>query len=128
MFDSILEVLLWSLWFFFLIAFLILLFRIFGDLFGDKETGGFAKVLWTLFLIFLPLLGALVYLIARGKGMGERQMAAMADMQARQEQYIQSVAAKSASPADQIASAKQLLDSGAISQAEFDALKAKALG
>jgi hypothetical protein len=127
MFDTVFEVLLWSIWFFFLIAFLMLLFRIFGDLFSDRSTGGFAKVLWSLFLIFLPLLGALIYLIVRGKGMGERQMAAMSDMQAKQEQYIQSVAAKSASPAEQIASAKQLLDSGAINQAEFDALKAKAL-
>ena len=75
-----------------------------------------------------PWLGALVYLIARGKSMSERQMKAVANAQAAQEQYIQQVAAKSAtSPAEQIAHAKQLLDSGAISQAEFDALKAKAL-
>ena len=68
-----------------------------------------------------------VYLIARGKSMGERQMAAMAEAQAQQEKYIQGVAAKTKTPAEQIADAKGLLDSGAITQAEFDALKAKAL-
>ena len=75
----------------------------------------------------MPWLGALIYLIARGKSMGERQMAAMADAQAAQEQYIQQVAAKSATPAEQIEHAKGLLDQGAITQAEFDSLKAKAL-
>ena len=78
-------------------------------------------------LIFVPWLGALIYLIARGKSMGERQMAAVADAQAQQQKYIKSVAASSASPAQQITDAKSLLDSGAITQAEFDGLKAKAL-
>jgi membrane protease subunit (stomatin/prohibitin family) len=78
-------------------------------------------------LIFVPWLGALIYLIARGKSMGERQMAAVADAQAQQEKYIKSVAAASASPAEQITHAKSLLDSGAITQEEFDSLKAKAL-
>jgi hypothetical protein len=127
MFDSFWSVLLWTLWFFVLFAFLMLLFRIFADLFSDKSTGGAAKVFWTLGLIFFPLLGALIYLIARGKGMGERAMAQAASVQAQQERYIQDVAAKTASPAEQIANAKQLLDSGAISQQEYDALKAKAL-
>ena len=76
---------------------------------------------------FVPWFGAFIYLIARGKSMGERQMAAMANQQAAQEQYIQSVATKTATPADQIANAKSLLDSGAITQAEYDALKTKAL-
>jgi hypothetical protein len=127
MFDTFWEIILWSLWFFFVIAWLMLLFRIFADLFSDRSASGWAKVGWSLFMIFLPLLGVLFYLIFRGKGMGERQMAAIADAQAQQEKYIQGVAAKSKSPAEQIADAKGLLDSGAISQAEFDALKAKAL-
>jgi hypothetical protein len=127
MFDTFWEIILWSLWFFFVIAWLMLLFRIFADLFSDRSAGAGAKVGWSLFLIFFPLLGVLFYLIFRGKSMGERQMAAMADAQAQQEQYIQNVAAKTKSPAEQIADAKGLLDSGAISQAEFDALKAKAL-
>ena len=69
----------------------------------------------------------LIYLIARGKSMSERQMAEVADQQAAQEKYIQQVAAKTAIPAEQMSDAKGLLDSGAITQAEFDALKAKAL-
>ena len=80
------------------------------------------------FVIFLPWLGIMVYLIARGGGMAQRAMDQQADAQAAQAAYIQSVAASSSSSAaDQIASAKSLLDSGAITQAEFDALKAKAL-
>lgn len=121
------DVLLWSLWFFFLFAFLMLLFRIFGDIFGDKSIGGGAKTLWTVLIIFLPLLGCLVYLIARGKGMAEREMEKVQAAQAAQADYIRSVSGGGASAAEQVASAKQLLDSGAISQAEFDALKAKAL-
>ena len=128
MFDTFWEIILWSLWFFFVIAWLMLLFRIFADLFSDKSAGAGAKVGWSLFMIFLPLLGVLFYLIFRGKGMAERQMAQVAEVQAAQEKYIQDVAAKTKTPAEQIADAKGLLDSGAISQAEFDAMKAKALG
>ena len=102
-------------------------FRCLFDLFGDHTLSGWGKAGWSLLLIFIPWLGAFIYLIARGKSMNERQMAKLADAQASQEKYIQSVAAKTTSPADQIASAKSLLDSGAITQAEFDALKAKAL-
>ena len=80
------------------------------------------------FVIFLPWLGIMVYLIARGDGMAQRAMEQQADAHAAQAAYIQSVAASSASSStDQIASAKSLLDSGAITPAEFDALKAKAL-
>lgn len=127
MFETFWQVLLWSLWFFILISFLMLLFRIFADLFSDKETKAAGKVIWTLFLIFLPLLGALFYLILRGRSMGERSMAQVADMQAQQARYIQQVAGSTTTPAEQIKHAKELLDSGAISQAEYDALKAKAL-
>ena len=84
------------------------------DLFGDHTLSGCAKAGGPSALIFLPWLGALIYLIARGKSMGERQMAAMADAQAQQEKYIQNVAAKTKTPAEQIADAKGLLDSGAI--------------
>ena len=102
-------------------------FRCIMDLFSDHTLSGWGKVGWSLLLVFVPWFGAFIYLIARGKSMNERQMAKMADSQASQEKYIQTVAAKSSSPAEQIASAKGLLDSGAITQAEFDALKAKAL-
>jgi hypothetical protein len=121
------EILLWTFFFFIWIAALMVWFRCLFDLFGDHTLSGWGKAGWALFLIFVPWLGALVYLIARGKSMTERQLAAVADAQAAQEKYIQNVAAKSATPAEQIAEAKVLLDSGAISQQEFDALKAKAL-
>ena len=121
------EVLLWSFWFFIWIAALMVWFRCIFDMFGDRTLSGWAKAGWAIVLIFVPWLGALIYLIARGKSMGERQMAAVADAQAQQQKYIKSVAASSASPAQQITHAKGLLDSGTITQAEFDALKAKAL-
>ena len=109
-------------------AYLMMLFSIFADIFRDHELGGWGKALWSLFLIFMPVLGALVYLIARGNGMAQRSAKQAQEYQAAQVDYIRSVAADAAaSPADQVAQAKQLLDSGAITQQEFDAIKAKAL-
>jgi len=107
-------------------AWLVILFQIIGDLFRDHTMGGFAKAIWVIALVFLPFLTMFIYLIARGKGMAERQQAAMIDMKQQQDEYIKSVAGTSS--ADQIAQGKALLDAGTISQAEFDALKAKALG
>ena len=121
------EVLLWSFWFFIWIAALMVWFRCLFDLFGDKSLSGWGKAGWAVLLIFVPWVGALIYLIARGRSMTERQMAEVAEMKAAQDSYIQEVAGAKTSPASQIADAKSLLDSGAISQAEFDALKAKAL-
>jgi hypothetical protein len=125
--TSFWDVLLWSFWFFIVISCIFIWIRVVIDLFSDHTMGGFAKFLWVLFLILLPWLALFVYLIARGKSMGERQMSAMADAQAQQEKYIQNVAAKTKTPAEQINDAKGLLDSGAITQQEFDAMKAKAL-
>ena len=121
------DILLWSFWFFIWIAAFTVWFRCLFDLFGDRSLSGWAKAGWACLMIFVPWIGALIYLIARGRSMTERQMSAMADQQAAQDAYIKEVAGSSASPASQIADAKALLDSGAISQAEFDALKAKAL-
>jgi hypothetical protein len=121
------DILLWTFWVFIWISALMIWFRIIFDMFGDPTLSGWGKAGWSILLIFLPWLGAFIYLIARGKSMNERQMAKVADAQASQAEYIQQVAAKSSSPAEQITSAKSLLDSGAITQAEFDALKAKAL-
>ena len=120
------EVLLWSFWFFIWIAAFTVWFRCFFDLFGDHNLSGLGKAGWAVFMIFVPWVGALVYVIVRGRGMTERQMAKAADMQASQADYIKQVAGTS-SAADQIAGAKALLDSGAIDQAEFETLKAKAL-
>lgn len=113
-------------WAFAFIAYLFALFAIIGDLFRDRKLNGWWKALWIIFLIFLPFLTALVYLIARGRGMAERQARDVQQAQSQADDYIRQVA--SASPADDIAKAKQLLDQGVISAGEFDALKAKALG
>ncbi|HPU13275.1 MAG TPA: PLDc N-terminal domain-containing protein [Aeromicrobium sp.] len=121
------EVLLWSFWFFIWIAALMVWFRCIFDLFSDENLSGWGKAGWALLLIFVPWLGALIYLIARGRSMSDRQLAAIAQQKAAQDKYIKQVAGASANPADQIASAKALLESGVITQAEFDGLKAKAL-
>jgi len=120
------EVLLWTFWFFIWIAAIMVWFRCIFDMFGDRTLSGWGKAGWAIVLIFIPWLGALIYLIARGRSMSERQMAAVAQQQAAQEKYIQQVAG-TASPSEQIAHAKTLLDAGTIDQSEFDALKAKAI-
>ena len=114
-------------WSFFFVAFLMVLFQILGDLFRDPDASGWAKAAWVIGLIVFPFLVMLIYLIARGKGMAERQAIAMRAARQSTDEYIQSVAGSSA-PAEQIASAKALLDAGTINQGEFDRLKAKALG
>ena len=117
---------------YFFVAYLMLLFHVFGDLYRDPDTGGFTKAMWTLFLIFLPFLGILVYLIARGKDMAHRSVAQAAQAREAQEAYIRDVAAAGTTPAgttpaEQVTQARELLDSGAISADEFQALKTKAL-
>jgi hypothetical protein len=121
------EVLAWSFWIFIWIAAVMVWFRCVFDMFGDRTLSGWAKAGWALVLVFLPWLGALIYLGVRGRSMTDRQMAAVAEQQSRQEEYIKQVSGRGASPADQIAEAKSLLDSGAIDRTEFDSLKAKAL-
>jgi amino acid transporter len=110
---------------FFFIAYLIVLFQVVVDLFRDSEMGGGSKVLWIIGLIFVPLLTALIYILARGKGMTERQRAAVRSAKSDTEAYIREVAGKS--PADQIAEAKKLLDAGTITAEEYARLKTKAL-
>ena len=112
-------------WSFFFIAYLIVLFQIIADLFRDHELSGWWKAGWIIFLIFLPILTSLVYLIARGRGMAERQAAAVVQAKQDTDAYIRQVA--TTSPAEQITHAKSLLDSGAITPEEFAQLKAKAL-
>ena len=115
--------------FFIFFAWFMCLFWIFGDLFRSRDVGGLAKTVWVLFIIVLPILGMLVYLIARGHGMAERSIESQQEMQRRQAEYIQQVAGGSPSttPADAISSAKALLDAGTITPQEFDQMKAKAL-
>ena len=129
MFDDNGSFLLAMFEFFIFLAWFMCLWWIFGDVFRSKDLGGFAKTLWVLFIIVLPFIGLLAYLIVRGRGMNDRTLEAHREMQQRQEEYIKSVAGGSAgsSLADEIASAKALLDSGAITQQEFDQIKARAL-
>ncbi|MEF2978391.1 SHOCT domain-containing protein [Subtercola sp. YIM 133946] len=112
-------------WTFAFIAYLFALFAIIGDLFRDHKLNGWFKAIWVLFLIFVPFLTALVYLIARGKGMAERSQKAAKQAETATNDYIRQVAGTT--PADDIAKAKALLDSGAITQAEYESLKAHAL-
>ena len=121
------DVLLWSFWFFIWITAFMFWFRCLFDLFGDRSLSGWAKAGWAFVLIILPWIGALIYLIARGRSMTERNIAAAEHQREAQEQYIQRVAATPADPVAQISDAKSLLDSGAIDQTEFEALKARAL-
>ena len=117
----------WSMFVFFAwILFFWMLFIVFGDLFSRHDISGWAKAGWTLFVIILPFLGIFVYLIAEGKSMGERAAQRAQAQQSQVDDYVRSVAS-SGSATDEIAKGKQLFDSGAISQAEFDQLKANAL-
>lgn len=116
----------WAIfWAFAFITYLFAIFAIIGDLFRDHKLNGWFKALWIVFLVFLPFLTALVYLIARGKGMAERQVKSIESAQQASEQYIKQVAGST--PAEEISKAKALLDAGTITADEFAALKAKAL-
>ena len=110
---------------FLFVAYLFVLFQIVTDLFRDTETGGVAKAVWIIGLVFVPMLTAIVYIIARGKGMAARQQASLNRMKSESDSYIRQVAGRS--PASDIAEAKSLLDAGTITQVEFERLKAKAL-
>ena len=116
-------------WWFFcvyaFIAFLWALFAVFGDLFRDDKLSGWLKAVWILFLVFVPLLGVLVYVIARGKGMTERSMERARANREASDAYIRSVA--TASPSEEISKATALRDSGTISADEFERIKTKAL-
>lgn len=111
-------------WIFLFVAYLIVLFQILTDLFRDRELSGWWKAVWVVFLIFVPMITALIYLIARGRGMSERQLLAVKEAKAGTDAYIREVAG---SPADHIASARKLLDEGTITPEEYERLKAKAL-
>ena len=117
----------WTMFVFFAwVLFFWLLFVVFGDLFRRHDIGGWGKAGWTIFVICLPYLGILIYLIAEGRGMGERRLAEVQAAQSQMDAHVRSVAVSSNAP-EQIAKAKELLEGGAITQAEFDAIKAKAL-
>ncbi|GAA2039551.1 SHOCT domain-containing protein [Terrabacter terrae] len=115
-------------WTFLFVAYLMVLFRILGDLFRDRDLGGFAKVVWVLALVVFPLLTSLVYLMVRGRGMAERTMERDLRQADARDVYVRSVAGSSGStPVEQLTKAKSLLDSGAISTEDFAQIKVRAL-
>ena len=109
----------WVIWFW-------LLVRVIGDVFRRHDISGWGKAGWTLFMIVAPFVGVLIYLIAHGQEMGKRDIEQVQAQRAQFDEYVKATAAADGGAA-QIAQAKSLLDSGAINQAEFDSLKAKAL-
>ena len=115
----------WTMFIFFLFfIWLTILFRIFGDIFRRKDIGGGAKAIWIIFVILLPFLGVLIYLITQNDGMTQRALDHAKARRSEMDSYVQSVAGGAAG---EIERAKGLLDSGTITQAEFDAIKQKAL-
>ena len=117
--------LMWTMLVFFLwVTWFWLLITVFGDIFRRKDTSGFSKVLWMIFVIVLPFLGVFVYMIVNNEGMADRNVAQAQAQRAATDEYIRSVSGGSAA---EIEKAKALLDSGAITQAEFDELKARAM-
>lgn len=108
------------------VAYLMVMFAIITDLFRDPDASGFEKAVWIIALIFVPFLASVVYLIVRGRSMGERQLQSAQQMREQQEAYIKQVATPAA-PSEQIAQAKSMLDSGTITPAEYERLKEKAL-
>jgi len=124
--DVSLGDLLWSIVaFFFIFMYLMIMFRVIVDLFRSHDLSGVAKALWVVALLIAPFLSLLIYLIVRGPKMTEH---AIADQEAARAQFDDYVRGVAGDPTAQIAKAKELLDSGAIDQAEFDTLKNKALG
>ena len=117
----------WTMFIFFMwVLWIWLLIIVFMDVFRNRESSGLAKAGWCIFVILLPFLGVFIYLIVEGKGMAERRTQEAQAMQASFDSQVKAAAGQG-DPTTQIANAKQLLDSGAITQAEYDALKQKAL-
>ena len=122
------DYLIWLFWVYITIACIWIFITVIVDVFRDHTLNGWMKAIWVLFLVFVPFLGTFVYLIARGRQMSERRMDEYRQARYQNDEYIRGVAgSSSSSPAAEIEKAKQLLDSGALSPAEFEALKAKAL-
>ena len=118
----------WSILVFFVwVAWFLLLFRVIGDIFIRRDIGGGTKVLWIIFVIVLPFLGVFIYLIANNDGMAQRTIERAQAQQQQMDDYVRTTAGSAGGAAAEIDKAKQLLDSGAITQAEFEAIKQKAL-
>jgi type VI protein secretion system component VasK len=125
------NILLWTLWIFVFVAYLFVLFRIVMDIFRDREMGGGMKAVWLIALLFFPVVTALIYLIARGRGMAERDVQQAEAVREAQKAYVRDLATEAGTPAggpmQELKNAKDLLDAGVITQEQFEAAKAKAL-
>ncbi|MGP4032754.1 SHOCT domain-containing protein [Pseudarthrobacter sp. 1C304] len=121
--ESFWDIFWWFFIFYALFAFLYALYMVIADLFRDHELSGWWKAVWIIFLAFVPFLTLLVYMVARGKGMAQRSMERARRDQAEADSYIRRVAA--ASPTEEIAKAKALMDSGTISPDEFERIKTR---
>jgi hypothetical protein len=122
----LLNVFLTMMWFFFFVVWLMLLFRVFADVFRS-EIGGWAKAFWVVFVVVLPFLGVLAYLIANGQKMASREADQIAARDAATREYIRSAAGAGASPSEELARLVDLRDRGAIDQAEYETMKTKIL-
>jgi putative oligomerization/nucleic acid binding protein/phospholipase D-like protein len=119
---------LWTMFIFFLwVVWFWLLFTVFVDVFRRHDIGGGKKTIWLIFVIILPFLGVFIYIITQNDGMTQRNLDRAKSQQAQFDQYVRDTAGGGGGAATEIANAKQLLDQGAITQAEFDAIKQKAL-
>lgn len=125
MWDSFWSIVWWFFWVFVFVAYLMVLFNIIADIFRDHTLNGWAKAVWMIFLVFLPFLTAVIYLIARGGGMAERSASVVRQNQDAADSYIRSVAGTSAS--DEIDKASKLLAAGTITNEEFASIKARVL-
>lgn len=123
--ESFGDLLLWTFWFVVFIAYLMVLFSILADIFRDESLNGWVKAVWVILLVFVPLLTALVYLIVRGKGMAERNATQIMQQKDAADAYIRTVAGSS--PVEEIHKANTLRDEGIITEAEFEAIKSRAL-
>ncbi len=123
--ESFWAIMVWFFWAFVFISYLMVLFNIIADIFRDHALNGWLKALWILFLVFVPFLTALVYLIARGRGMAERSSESMMAQQHAADAYIRNVAGSS--PSDEIDKAAKLHAAGTITDEEFSTIKARAL-
>ena len=122
--DNFWDIIWWVFTVTVLFAYLFTLFAVISDLFRDRGLSGWAKAAWVIFLVLFPFLTVLVYLIARGRGMNERARKESQELEKSTEDYIRRVAS---TPSDEIAKAKDLLDTGAITPEEFESIKGRAL-
>jgi type VI protein secretion system component VasK len=125
--DSFMDWFWLMVWWFVFVMYLVVLFQIIGDLFRDRQLSGWWKAVWVLGLVVVPFLSVVVYLVARGNGMAERQADQVSQARSDTDAYIRDIAATAPTPTSQISDAKALLDTGAIDEREFATIKARAL-